>query len=291
MRVPRWTGGTVGGTLRVGAASCPQDPGTAQIGSHVTRSAIGASGVTGAVAAAPGAVHGAPQSRPQPHRGLRDPRHPVPDLVQAFRRVAGDPGGAGVVLRRDGVARGHRTPDLGPTCADRDRPDRPNRGRAGRTEHLLLLPAADHHRRRRRCDVPAVARVRPAHGRPVGRRLLSDGRRALAATPDAQAVLAPDRDVGRRVPGEGGRDVLGPELALPGHVRPGQEHLDAGGEPAGRGHDRVRRRPGSTQGGVARRPRPVADRGAGGHGRPPRSVPDRHGSGTVQRCSTHASGC
>ena len=38
-------------------------------------------------------------------------------------------------------------------------------------------------------------------------------------------------------------DVLGAELALAGHLRAGQEHLDAGHEPAGRGRHRRRRRP------------------------------------------------
>ncbi len=42
------------------------------------------------------------------------------------------------------------------------------------------------------------------------------------------SVLAPHRDVGGRLPGQGGRDVLGAELALAGHLRAGQEHLHAG---------------------------------------------------------------
>ena len=69
----------------------------------------------------------------------------------------------------------------------------------------------------------------------------------------AQAVLAPHRDVGGRLPGEGGHDVLGAELALAGHLRAGQEHLDAGVQPLGRGPHHLRCRARGAQGGAARR--------------------------------------
>ncbi|MBM7509689.1 hypothetical protein JOE61_003503 [Nocardioides salarius] len=182
----------------------------------------------------------------QPARGRRRAGGALLRRLRPGGGVAGGRGRPALVVRRHRLAAADRAPHLGtagPGCRAADR-THPALG-AGR-QHLALLPAAGHQRRRRRAALPALARQRPADGRPAGRRLLPDGPRDRDASAHPAALLAPHRSVGGAGDRQGGADPVAAADPDARDLRAGQERLDARHQRAGRGRHgragRLRRR-------------------------------------------------
>ena len=144
----------------------------------------------------------------EPADRVRDPRDALLRVLPGARHLDRDLRRARLVVRRHRLAGAHRTANVRPADPDRRRDDRPDPHRAGHRQHLPLLPPADHQRRCARHAVPAVAGDRAADGGPPGRRLLPDGPRAVGATADPEALLAPDADVGGALPRQGADDPV-----------------------------------------------------------------------------------